>query len=450
MRDARRTPPAHARACVGTTPPAVVTAIAAFAVLVGGSLDARTIGSNRGAASLTATRVQALPAATRARWAAYLDRSWQQSKADRAALADEVIPGRPIPAAPAPSPGHRLNLPLDRPAAWYAGTDAQKIADTVLSFQTPAGGWSKNQDRSGPPRLPGQRFANDAENMNPDRRDFDAPDDRHWTFVGTLDNGATISEIRFLGRVAAAVPSERAQPYHTAITRGISYLLAAQYPNGGWPQIWPLEGGFHDAITFNDDALAEAATLLDDVAAGRGDFAFAPSELRDAARAAVSRAVRLVLDAQIRVGGRSSCWSQQVDPLTLAPTSARNYEPRSIATAESAGLMLFLMDHAGDGADVRSAVRSCAAWLQAHSVRDLAFRMTPTGRRSVAQPGATTWARNYDIATGRPIFGDRDKTIHDTVNDLSRERRDNYAWYGDRPLAALARFARWPGAFERR
>lgn len=47
------------------------------------------------------------------------------------------------------------------------------------------------------------------------------------------------------------------------------YLLNAQYPNGGWPQIWPLEGGFHDSITFNDNAVANAAMLLRDVSQGR-------------------------------------------------------------------------------------------------------------------------------------------------------------------------------------
>jgi PelA/Pel-15E family pectate lyase len=39
----------------------------------------------------------------------------------------------------------------------------------------------------------------------------------------------------------------------------VRYLLAAQFPNGGWPQVWPLEGGYHDAVTFNDNAVSEAA-----------------------------------------------------------------------------------------------------------------------------------------------------------------------------------------------
>jgi len=40
------------------------------------------------------------------------------------------------------------------------------------------------------------------------------------------------------------------------------YLLAAQFPNGGWPQVWPLEGGYHDAITYNDNAVIESPETL--------------------------------------------------------------------------------------------------------------------------------------------------------------------------------------------
>ncbi len=54
---------------------------------------------------------------------------------------------------------------------------AVHIADTMVSFQTPAGGWSKNQDRADPARLPGQRYGNDAETMVQDPAKFDAPYD---------------------------------------------------------------------------------------------------------------------------------------------------------------------------------------------------------------------------------------------------------------------------------
>jgi len=53
------------------------------------------------------------------------------------------------------------------------------------------------------------------------------------------------------------------------------------------------------------------------------------------------------------------------------------------------------------------------------------------------------WARYYSLTTGKPIFGDRDKTIHDNVMDLSLERRNGYAWYGGGPAKVLKEYAAW-------
>ena len=39
---------------------------------------------------------------------------------------------------------------------------------------------------------------------------------------------------------------ERARPWRAAFQRGLEYIFAAQYPNGGFPQIYPLAGGYHD------------------------------------------------------------------------------------------------------------------------------------------------------------------------------------------------------------
>ena len=68
----------------------------------------------------------------------------------------------------------------------------------------------------------------------------------------------------------------------------------------------------------------------------------------------------------------------------------------------------------------------------------------PDGRRLLAKPGASpTWSRFYDIRTMRPIFGDRDKTIHDDVNGLSLERRNGYSWFGAGPARALRLYQNW-------
>jgi PelA/Pel-15E family pectate lyase len=61
-------------------------------------------------------------------------------------------------------------------------------------------------------------------------------------------------------------------------------------------------------------------------------------------------------------------------------------------------------------------------------------------------PGAgPIWARFYDLTEMKPIFGDRDKTIHDDVNDLSAERRNGYSWFGPQPQKAVDAYQAWQG-----
>jgi PelA/Pel-15E family pectate lyase len=405
------------------------------------ALLAAVIGHNTPALEMSASRLAELPAAQRPAWQAYLERSERQMAFDRATLARELQPGDTMP--PPPVVG-KMNAPLDRESAWYASAQAAAIADTILSFQTPSGGWSKNQDRSGPPRQPGQRYANNAETMTVGTGSFDEPRDRDWTFVGTLDNDATHTEIRFLARVNQQRPSDACQ---AAILKGIRYLLMAQYPNGGWPQNYPLEGGFHDGITFNDEAVSEAARLLQDVAGAAPEFAFVPAALRRQAGAAAARAIDLILAAQVKVDGRLTIWPQQVDALSLAPISARNYEPRGLASAESAGVLLFLMQQPRPTPAMKAAIEAGIAWLTAHARVDHAFTMTPDGRKLIPQPGAgPLWSRVYDIATARSIFGDWGKTIHDDVNEISKGRRNGYSWWGTWPQKALDAYPRWKAA----
>jgi PelA/Pel-15E family pectate lyase len=399
------------------------------------------IGTNTPAPEVSAERLGELPAAQRAVWADYIARSQKQRQFDRDTLAAELQPGEAPPPPPVAGSG---KMRLNKDAAWYGSAEARAIADTIVSFQTPSGGWSKNQDRTKPARLRGQRYANNAETMELDTGSFDAPHDRFWTFVGTLDNGATTTEMRFLGRVQAQLPGKDGDAYRASIARAIKYLLMAQYPNGGWPQNYPLEGGFHDGITFNDNAVAEAAMILEDIAEGRAGFAFVPKDLRQQAGAASARAIRPILDAQVVVDGKKTIWPQQVDALTLKPISARNYEMRSLASAESSEVLLFLARQPNPTPEIKAAVDAGVAWLKTHAIYDKAFSKVSDeqGRKLVDKPGAgPIWSRNYDIQTGKPIFGDLDKSIQDDVNNISKGRRNGYSWYNAAPKKALDAYA---------
>jgi PelA/Pel-15E family pectate lyase len=378
-------------------------------------------------APLSAERIAALPADRRPAWQAY----WEASEKLAAQLPVRQAPDASSlkPMSTPPKGGiHTKGLRLGGPAAWYATEEARTIADRVVAAQLSFGAWTKGMDytRSAGPKS----------------------DPLTWT-SGTFDNDATIFELRFLARVISSAPGEsRAAAWRGAFERGLRYIFAAQYPNGGFPQIYPLIGGYHDGVTFNDDAMAHVLELLRDVAAQAGDYAFVPAALSAEAAARLDRGTTCVLATQLRnSSGERTVWCQQYDPLTLQPSAARNFEPVADCSRESATLVLFLMSLPRPSAEIVSAVEGAVAWFRATALHDLRVRRAPADTRgeAVPSPGAPPlWARFYEPGTTTPIFGDRDRTIHYDLSEISSERIAGYSWYTDLPNRVLDAFETWP------
>jgi PelA/Pel-15E family pectate lyase len=321
-------------------------------------------------------------------------------------------------------------MPLDKPPEWYAGADARREADVIVSFQTPAGGWGKNQDFTAGPRLKGQIWV--AAEL-PIAASTEGADE--WHYVGTIDNDATYLQLEFLAKVIAAAKPDESAAWRASFLKGVDYILAAEFPGGGWPQIWPLAGGYHDALTYNDNAFVNVASLLTEVASG----GLVPMEMRLKAAAAVKRSEAVLLATQVVVNGKRTVWAQQYDATTLKPVAARNFEPAALSSTESADLLLFLMSDPEPSPAVVAAVHDGIAFLNAVAIKDKAWKK---GTMSDA-PGALLWARFYDPVTFKPVFGDRDMTIHDSVNDLSDERREGYSWYNAGAAKALKKYRGW-------
>jgi PelA/Pel-15E family pectate lyase len=404
-----------------------IARILLLAVSQGALVPAAVVGTNPPTLPLSAERIAALPVDQHPAWRAYLARSETARRADekfyaaelsRLGLAEPIVPPR------------GRGVSLTQPVAWHASAEGRRVADHLISFQTPAGGWNKNTDFAAHARQPGERSG------------FE------HGYVGTIDNDATHVPLQFLAKTVSALSADSAAaaPYRAAFNRGVEYLLAAEFPNGGWPQVWPLEGGYHDMITFNDGAITNVLTFMNDLAAGRDAFAFAPTELRARARASVLRGISCILATQVLVEGRRTAWCQQHDPLTLAPTSARNYEMPSLSSGESAGLVLWLMQLPNPSPAIVTAVHGAAAWFQQTIMRDIIFKPASdgSGRAVIPTPGAgPIWPRYSEIGSNRPLFGDRDRTIHDDVSGISKERRNGYAWFSDTPKRALAHYEKW-------
>ena len=420
----------------------LVSALAVSAVVLSASAGAAVIGQNVPAPRLTAERIQQLAGAQKADWEGYIRQSDAMSALNKSTLLAERNGLAAIP-APVMEGNAQKSMPLDRDAAWYATPEARHIADVITSFQTPAGGWGKNAPRDGSVRQKGQHYVAQTAAAHGGPADFDYAD-MSWHYVGTFDNDATITELRFLARVQAAAPGPEGDGYRKSLMHGIDYIRISQFPNGGWPQVYPLEGGYHDAITYNDDALDNIVSFLSDVAKGQGDYAAVPEDMRMWAVRAQARALDVVLKSQVRIGGKLTVWGQQHDALTLEPISARNFEPPSLSAAESATLLVYLMKIEHPTPEVKASIRAGVQWLKDNALHDVALVRDASGRHIVPQPGAPLlWARYYDLKTGKPIFGDRDKSIHDDMMELSDERRNGYSWYNTTPQKALNAFAKW-------
>jgi PelA/Pel-15E family pectate lyase len=332
-------------------------------------------------------------------------------------------------AAPPVQPPRWSPEVLQKGPAWYASAEARAIADSVIQYQSPQGGWPKSINLASPPRTP--------EDVPPPGSDV----------ANTIDNGATTTPIRFLALVTFATGDRR---YRSAVERGLRYLLAAQYPNGGWPQYYPLRDGYYSRITYNDDAMVNVLEILRDVAGGRSPFAFVDRGLRETAAAAVARGIDVILRTQVRQGGRLTGWCAQYDETTLAPAWARNYEPPSLSGNESVGIVRFLMGVDRPSPAVVAAIEGAVAWLRSVAmyglrVEDFTDDQGRRDRRTVADStSGPLWARFYELGTDRPIFTGRDRVIRYDYGRIEQERRSGYQYFGTWPAGLLASdYPRW-------
>ena len=292
---------------------------------------------------------------------------------------------------------------------WFQSEEGRRIADNVLTWQTPHGGWPKNRDTASEP--------------------FDGnSEDLHATF----DNSATISELRFLASAFRATNESR---YQQAFLKGLSHILEAQYPNGGWPQYYPLSKSYHRRITFNDNAMTRILELLRDVSES-SDYQFLKTEHRTKAEAAVTKGIDCILRTQIKQNGKLAVWCAQHDEKTLAPAWARSYEPPSLSGAESVGIVRFLMSIEEPTPAIIAAVEGSVEWFRSvviHGIRLEKFTNAEgqDDKRVVADPDAEVlWARFYELGSNRPIFLDRDSVVRYAFSEIGQERRTGYAYYG--------------------
>ncbi|MHA6279687.1 pectate lyase [Salinimicrobium sp. CAU 1759] len=307
---------------------------------------------------------------------------------------------------------------LQQDEEWYESREAQRIADNVLLYQHDNGGWYKNIDMS-----------NELSEKEKDSlRSLQAKE-----MGTTIDNGATHTQLRYLAKVYEATKKEA---YKKAFLKGIDFLLEAQYPNGGWPQFYPLKKGYYEHITYNDGAMVGVMRLLRDVAKNEEPYTFVDLNRKNKARRAVDKGLEIILASQVKVDGKLTAWGAQHDRKTLQPAKARAYELASLSGKESAEIVRFLMEIQNPSEEVKRSIQSAMRWfddakVMGKRVEWIKGEHLPEGRDRVLVEdpnGGPLWGRFTEIGTNRPMFIGRDGVVKYNLDEIEHERRTNYSY----------------------
>jgi PelA/Pel-15E family pectate lyase len=354
----------------------------------------------------------------------------------------EVPPGLPQDGNPLATAldSYRRWLSVDADPAIALAAD-RRLADHIVSWQMPHGGFYKET----------KWYANRWDGMAP-RSGWSGAG---GVELGTIDNGATVAEILVLADVYARSGDDA---YRASARKALEFLLAMQYPTGGFPQVYPARVGtvYSNRVTFNDNAMIRVLKLLDDGVRQQAPFTdgFFTAAQRARMAAAIERAVGFIIAAQIVQDGVKTVWCAQHDPFTHAPATGRSFELPSKSGQESVLVIAFLMSRPQTPA-VAAAARAGVAWYRRGAVqmKDTAFdpRSTRPGGANpfVHRPGATAWYRFYDLDADTGFFCGRQPTDNPPgvgkqydIMKVGAESRYTYQWGGDYGTRILGYAAR--------
>ncbi|KQC34514.1 pectate lyase [Nonlabens sp. YIK11] len=325
------------------------------------------------------------------------------------------------------------DIVTDSSAEWYASSEAREIAENVLLYQRDIGGWPKN--------IQMQEALSTKEKQE--------LSEIQSTAKGvTTDNGATFQEMLFLSKIHEQQPDER---YRTAFLKALGYLLEAQYPNGGWPQFYPLKKGYATHITYNDDSMVNIMNVLKEVKDNSGYYSIQPpKETLERVKTAFDKGVSCILQTQYVQDGILTGWCAQHDEVTLEPAMGRAYELPSLSGKESAKIVLLLMSIEDPSIAVMESVASAHAWLQRVKIEGLREVRTYDDDGKVInkvmvqdEEAPPLWARFMELENNRPFFCDRDGIKKYSLDEIGAERRNGYGWYTNEPKEVLKTYDRW-------
>lgn len=277
---------------------------------------------------------------------------------------------------------------------------AKDAAECLLQGQYRSGGWNASVEFD-----PAERVKHAL------RTDKPAPKKRQRN-TSSLDDDKTQSALRFLMQLDQALEFKDAR-IHEATTFALDSLLAAQFPNGAWAQVWdaPADrsqptnqkarypedwprkypgGDYWYHYTFNDNNISNVIDTL-----RLAEEIYADQKYRTA----MLKAGEFILLAQLPEP--QPAWAQQYN-FQMEPVWARKFEPPAISGGESQRLIETLMDLYVDTSDKKflEPIPRALAYLKRSQL--------PDGRL----------ARFNELKTNRPLYMTREYALTYEDNDL--------------------------------
>ena len=348
------------------------------------------------------------------------------------------------------------------------------FAENMVYLQNPDGGWAKNLDFQRKYSLD-ELIEIHKKNKSIPAVTYELMTDKKGS---TMDNRNIFSQIKYLAQVYEQVPDRR---YLDCMTKALQWILNAQHP---------LSGGFTGAdvyaITYNDDVMCDALRTLREIARDDSLYSIFPKKMRKKAEAAYLKGIDCIIKTQITLTLQNgtkilTAWCQQHSHETLQPVWAREFEPPSVCTNESAKVVELLMEDKNPSEQIKRSVSAACEWFDRDDVRIhgkkiqkiecpgevLNGRYYDYEQKLVEDPFAPDiWARFYaldaslDVTTGArkpiqgtypavntPVWCDRGCKYCVDFNDMSKERRNGYGYTGKSPVKTLEKYENWRSEF---
>ena len=220
----------------------------------------------------------------------------------------------------------------------------------------------------------------------------------HYYGNCTFDDNVTTGATRFLLEIYM---TSLDPAYRVPLIKALDFILDSQYPNGAWPQRYPLKDDYpHDGhadytpyYTFNDEVIQANIYFLLEAWEKLGN-----EEYKDAA----NRGMDFVMLAQLPEP--QAGWGQQYD-MDMNSVAARSYEPASVMPGYTVRICRDLMQFykITGNAKYLKGIPAAIKWLEDSYI--------PEDHKTNDR---VTHATFYELGTNRPLYVHREGTSIET------------------------------------